>query len=213
MMPIDALRIYCADIGSISKGRFGWAFTSHPSAPVHEEYGGREIIELADRVATDLTNGMHVSLGFECPEWIPISDDPLGLTSQRDGERGRPWSAGAGSGALATGLSETVWILRRVRSLVDPSIAAFLNWPAFVAASSGLYLWEAFVTGSAKGDSHHGDAAIAVATFSESLPAPETSNAVISHGDVQSLIGAAMIRTGWSSDIGLLSTPCLVLRS
>jgi hypothetical protein len=36
-----------------------------------------------------------------------------GLGKARDGEGNRPWPAGAGAGALATGLAQGAWMLRR----------------------------------------------------------------------------------------------------
>jgi len=204
------LVVYCADIGSVSKGRFGWA---------HGEHGGRHfavtagdnIKDLVSYVARDLSAGFSVALGFECPLYVPISKDPEGLTSARLGEGSRAWCAGAGSGALATGLTETVWILHQVRQKLESPVPAFLDWNEFQSCNHGLFLWEAFVTGQAKGGSHQADADIAVRAFASALPDIPAANAV--HADnVHSLIGAALLRTGWSSDLTLLSTSCVVIK-
>jgi hypothetical protein len=39
-----------------------------------------------DAIAADLNAGHHVALGFECPLFVPVSEDPNGLTSARPGE-------------------------------------------------------------------------------------------------------------------------------
>ena len=105
------LVIHCADIGSVKTGNFGWARLG-----VGEPNGqctiGRDIEDFAGGVAADINAGAQVALGFECPLFLPLSEDPTGLTSARPGEGDRAWSAGAGAAALATGLTETVWVSR-----------------------------------------------------------------------------------------------------
>src|SRR5271167_3182425 len=93
---------------------FGWArLAVDASGSVCSS--GREIQSFADNIAADINAGHRVALGFECPLFVPVPDDPKHLTSARPGEGNRAWSAGAGAGSLATGLTETVWILDRVR--------------------------------------------------------------------------------------------------
>jgi len=59
---------------------------------------------------------------------------------------------------------------------------------------------------------HAEDAAIAARDFLNAMPDPTTANA-IEEDSVHSLIGAALLRTGWSDDLQLLETQCLVIRS
>lgn len=132
------------------------------------------------------------------------------LTSARQGEGSRAWCAGAGAGALATGLSQTVWILRAIRATVPEGIPAFLDWSRFSAAGRGLLIWEAFVTGGIE-RTHVGDAESAVHEFIRALPNPQAANAVTAD-TVYSLGGAVLLRTGWSTDLGLLEQRCLVLK-
>lgn len=209
----DSLTVYCADVGSIRENNFGWA----RGADQGVNQTGRDIRDLTGSIADDLAADRPVALGFECPLFVPVRDDPLELTSKRRGEGNRPWSAGAGIGSLMVGLVESVWLLRSARDRLGDTAPVFLEWNAFEAAGSGLYLWEAFVTGEAKtsiqgSQAHAEDAATAVKSFLEALPEPESTNAV-SEENVYSLIGAALLRTGWSTDLKLLSTPCLVIRS
>ncbi len=167
---------------------------------------------LADTVATHLNANRPVALGIECPLFVPIMDEPVDLTRARPGEGARPWCAGAGAGALATGLAQTVWLLRQIARLLESKVPAYVDWPAFVNANCGLFLWEAFVSSLSKADSHVGDADLAVKAFVRSWPNPEESNAVRC-GEVYSLVGAALLRTEWSADPELLSTPCIVIKA
>jgi hypothetical protein len=175
-----ALVIHCADIGSIKGGNFGWArLAVDASDPVCNT--GYEIQSFIDAIAADINAGHRVALGFECPLFVPVSDDPKELTSARPGEGNRAWSAAAGAASLATGLTETVWILDHVRRRLPTPCDVHADWKPF-QLSGGLFIWEAFVTEKAKADTHHGDAELAVLSFRESLPDPEKQNAVVASG-------------------------------
>jgi len=205
-----AFIIHCADIGSVSRGNFGWArLVVDSGGSVCNT--GCEIQAFADAIAADINAGHAIALGFECPLFVPVPDDPDGLTSARSGEGNRPWSAGAGASSLATGLTETVWILDRVRRQLSAPCAVHAQWKPF-QLSGGVFIWEAFVTAEAKADTHHGDAELAVLSFRESLPDPEKHNAVVCTVPVRSLIGAALLQAGWGSDLAWLAEPCIVVR-
>ena len=90
--------------------------------------------------------------------------------------------------------------------------AFYLRWPDFVAVGSGVFLWEAFVTKSAKLGTHSDDAEAAVKHFLSALPDP-MSVGLGATVEVHSLLGAALLRAGWSRDLTLLEQPCLVLRA
>jgi hypothetical protein len=197
--------IACADVGSVAKGNFGWWSS--------ENQGGLKPSGLVEHVADLLNRGRTVALGFECPLFVPLAENELHLTSARPGEGTRAWSAGAGCGALATGIVQATWVLGEVRRRLSHALPAHLSWPQFVAAASGLFLWEAFVTGTAKRASHAEDAKAGATAFMRSLPDPPAANAVVCLGAVHSLIGAALLRTGWTSNIAVLEQPCLVLRA
>ncbi|WNG28388.1 hypothetical protein F0U62_33555 [Cystobacter fuscus] len=207
---MNDLVIYAADIGSVARDRFGWwrRTTTPPSG-----YGGNLPGELVKAVADDLDRGRPVALGFECPLWMDLPRDAGELTRARNGECDRAWSAGAGSGALATGIVQTAWILRELRPKA-PTVRAFLDWHAFDKAKSGLFIWEAFVTKNAKADTHEGDATKATEAFGAMLPDPTPKSSVTQRGpEVNSLIGAALLRTGWTTDISVLGQSCLVIRA
>lgn len=202
------LIIYCADIGSVKRNNFGWARLS--DADISDGCStGSDISLLASFVSADLNSGEKVALGFECPLFVPISADPAELTSARVGEGNRPWSAGAGAGSLATGLTQTLWLLDRTQSSLNHKVPFFLDWSLFRDAEGGLFLWEAFVTDKSKQNSHCEDAEAAARAFRRGLPEPENA---ITPGKVRSLLGAALIQSGWTTDIDCLGKPCLVIR-
>ena len=217
-MNAEGLAIYCADIGSIKRDNFGWAV-------VHgdRQRGGKEIGELVDDVVGSLAAGIKVALGFECPLWVPVPGDPSGLTAGRVVDGNKPWSAGAGASALATGLTETGWILRDIRRrLRDGGVSppsTHLDWQDFTGTDMGIFLWEAFVTGEAKATGtdadkggHVADALTACREFASRLPDPGTGSPCEPGHAVRSLIGAAVLWSGWSEDLGLLRARCLVVK-
>lgn len=198
------IAVFCADVGSIAQGNFGWAGLSDDL-----DQSGTDIVSLADAVAASLCAGRKVALGFEAPLFVPLSIDPSALGKARKGES-KSWSAGAGAQVLATALVQTSWLLERVRQRAPSDAIAFLDWPAFSQSQAGLFIWEALVSGKAKTESHTGDASVAVRAFLDALPDP-TAHSLVKAQDVLSLAGAALLRTGWSRDVTLLSVPCVVL--
>ena len=70
--------------------------------------------------------------------------------------------------------------------------------------------WEAFVSGASKGHRHDRDAQLAVDAFQSAIPNIDAANK-IHELSVFSLIGAAIIRSGWLQDAQLLSVPCVVI--
>lgn len=195
--------VVCADVGSVANGRFGWASSQGD--------GGTLPGSLAVAVSHQLRAGRPVALGFECPLFVPVPRDEQRLGCARIGEGARAWSAGAGAGSLATGLAQVTWVLREVRKAVGSNCRAYLDWSAFCAAGAGLFVWEAFVTASAKAADHCGDARTGVQAFGRALP--DLSSSVRVDGAAISLVGAALLHTGWSEDLALLSASCAVVKA
>jgi hypothetical protein len=108
---------YCADIGSIPQGRFGWACSAadEDEAAIQRHQDGTQIIDLVVGVADHLAAGRGVALGFEGPVFVPVPQQPLRLGMARAGEGNRSWSAGVGAGTLATGIVQVAWIFSQLR--------------------------------------------------------------------------------------------------
>ena len=113
------LVIYCADIGSVPNNRFGWGRAEMGVPQVDAAPGGSEIGDFVDAIAADINRGHPVALGFECPLFVPVPVKQGELGKARIGEGNRSWSAGAGSGALATGLVQVAWIMAELRERID----------------------------------------------------------------------------------------------
>ena len=205
---MNNLSVFCADVGSISAKKFGWAAKLWGQAEI---ITGTEIESFTVLISESILRNEKVALGFECPLFVPMRQDPKRVNSARLGEGNRSWSAGAGTGALATGLVEALWVMNRLNELLGWSPSVEFSWTKF-QETDAIFLWEAFVTGGAKGVSHSDDAVIGINTFLNSLPDFEASNA-IDEKTVLSLVGAAALRSGWSNDIEILSTPCHVIKA
>lgn len=169
--------------------------------------GGPEIVDLVEAVAAHLGDGRAVAVGFECPLFVPVPEAPLRLGAARVGEGARSWSAGAGAVALTTGLVQVAWVLSELRKRL-PAAASYLDWSSFEGAGSGLLLWEAFVTDQAKGGSHIDDATIAALAFRAQVRA----SATVSAERPLSLVGMALLWSGWSIDLSLLHCSCLIVK-
>jgi hypothetical protein len=205
---LDRTAIYCADVGSVAARRFGWA-----SIGPDGTHGGTDMQQLATAVAESLRSGRSVALGFECPLFVPLAHEPDALTTSREGEGNRAWCAGAGAGALTTGLVQVVWILREIRRMTPVGCNATLDWDEFSQGRASLFLWEAFVSAASKRHNHVADAQAAAEAFKTALSEPTPTSAITAGPETYSLIGAALLRSGWSGDQSLLQRGCLVVRA
>lgn len=199
---MNDLLIACADVGSVANGNFGWAES--------DGTGGSNPSELAAKVALALQAGRPVALGFECPLFVPLPVNERDIGRSRQGEGSKPWSAGAGCGALATGLVQSTWILTEIRKNTPAACLAHLTWESFEQSGSGLLVWEAFVSGSAKGLDHIDDARLAVKAFSSRMPRPQTD---ITATNPLSLAGFALLRAGWPLGIEALGFECIAIKA
>jgi hypothetical protein len=86
-----------------------------------------------------------------------------------------------------------------------------LEWDEFQAGNYSLYLWEAFVSGTSKSQTHVGDAQIALSAFLNALPHPEGANAVTCSRSI-SLAGLALLWSGLSDDLSIIHRSSLVIR-
>lgn len=197
---------FCADVGSIPNNNFGWA------SCVDEKWmTGTDIGIFASSIADAVQRQDKVSIGFECPLFVPVRDDPQKVASARQGERQRSWSAGAGTGALATGMVQSLWMMRRVKDILGYAPTPTFDWEEFEKTNS-VFLWEAFVTSGAGGITHIHDAEAALRCFLALVGGAEKISA-ITESSVMSLIGACAIRAEWSKDIELIWKPCLVVKA
>lgn len=209
--PTRGVVVYVADVGS--KRKFHWVCSS----ALRQSSTDPE--KLAQSIAKHLHAGNRVALGYESPLFVPCRDDHSVLGKARVGEcnkatGNRAWSAQSGACSLATGLQSLAWVLRRLREL-ESEATATTSWSAFQNGAAGLFVWEAFVSGSEKAmpASHSDDARLAIRAFQHHVRARDMSSASrINEPQVFSLAGAAILFAGLSTDVRLLTVPCVVLR-
>lgn len=207
----DSLQVFCADIGSIAQESFAWA-RRIPGSDEEEVHEPGSIESLARAVVFQLEQGHPVALGFEMPLFVPVPAESSRLGKARPCDvNAPPWSSGPGGTVMATGLAQVPWLLREIReSVTDASL--YLRWDPFAAACRGLLLWEAFVSGSAKGQTHEEDATIGMEAFCAQLPAPGDANADETERPF-SLVAAAALWAGWELPSDELRSPCVLVRA
>ena len=167
------------DIGSVaSLSKFAWAAFDAPGRDVIEHGVNPE--SAVSALVSGLLEGAQAVLLLEAPMSVPVPDGQPGawhgLGKARSGEGNRPWSAGAGAGALATGLAQGAWMLRQIAALV-PGLAVTTQSGDWQGGGAQLLLGEAFITAAGKPEplavsEHLADAAAAGLALLEMLDSP-----------------------------------------
>jgi hypothetical protein len=190
--------VVAIDVGSPTK--LGWACTGGLSG------SGLDVATALAMAATRLSDGQPVALGFEAPIWTPRRSTFSRYTSSRQGfelsER-RAWTATAGACALATGLGLMPWCFTEIARETNARLAT-TDLETFRSRQSGLFVWEAFVSGGAKAASHVGDAVLALQAFESSgLNRPSD----VPGEPAVNLAAAALFASGWNIDPVEIGTP------
>lgn len=201
------ISVWVADVGSIALNRFGWCHADLGGGTIRT---GGDISVFADGIVEDLSEGHKVALGFECPLFIPIPEDHRRLGKARSGDGDRAWSAHAGAASLTVGLSQSAWVLRRIASTSRSPVAPTFRWGDAYQGQSNLFVWEAFVSGKAKADTHTGDAEMAAKAFLDAYPNIEQASSVTCESPL-SVVGAAMRWAGLAGSEA--NSPCVVIKA
>jgi hypothetical protein len=143
--------VVAVDIGSVRPpSKFAWAAFD---AAGREVDSGATPESAVSALVPSLLAGAQTALLLEAPMSVPVPgsqpDAWHGLGKARRGERNRPWSAGAGAGALATGLAQGAWMLRQLAVTV-PALTATTQPRSWRNGGAQLLLAEAFITASGK---------------------------------------------------------------
>jgi hypothetical protein len=192
-------RVVAVDVGSVRPpSKFAWAAYDAPGRDLVED--GTDPESAVSALVPGLLAGAQAVLLLEAPMSVPVPrgqpDAWRGLGKARCGERNRPWSAGAGVGALATGLAQGAWMLRQLAVAV-PELAVTTQFRAWRTGGGQLLLVEAFVTADGKPEplpagQDVADAAAAGLALLEMLdnPAAPTSSVCCSPQDSFNLLAA-----------------------
>ena len=116
-----SIRVVAVDIGSVGpSSKFAWAAFDAPGRDLIAD--GTDPETAVSALASGLLAGARAALLLEAPMSVPVPDGRPGawrsLGKARKGEGDRPWSAGAGASAMATGLAQGAWMLRQLASTV-----------------------------------------------------------------------------------------------
>jgi hypothetical protein len=198
------LHVAVIDIGR--RENTGWAIDGpRPSQ-------GNLIDDCIDALAVALDEG-SLALGFEAPMFVPLHRESSNLTRGRVGESDRACTAAAGCSVLVSGLVVVPYVLHKLRSR-SPTATGTFDWTAPLTARGQLLLFEAFVTHQSKidKDPHIRDAKLAIGKFREGMRDPRSLQSAIHEPSCLNLMAAALLRTGWTTDLAILSQPCLVVR-
>ena len=198
--PACGTTVGVVDVGSPGKGTIGWAIRV---VGTDTQCTGKCLDDFIKHFACCIKNGGGC-LGFEAPLFVPYGRSLDEILRQRCIDQGKAWSAAAGAMALASALGVLPHVMRGLRERLLEHEVSLIDIPS--EGSKELLVFEALVSGDAKAESHVGDALRAV-------------NEVLSHGFpvatdecAFSLVGAALLRTGWSDDPSLLRIPSRVVR-
>jgi hypothetical protein len=225
--------VVAVDVGSVSAaggGRYAWAALDLAVAAKACFAGaGRSPDGTAKAVLEALAEGTPVAVGWEAPGTLPVPGPAAWreLGQGRQGEGNRAWSAGAGAGALCTGLAQSAWLCRAVKEAAGPVLATCD--PARWTRQGGLLLWEAFVSGTGKPtpmldgltgqpvSQHEADAEAAAAAFdllwqTGALGLEDSAVTTGVHRPLNLLVAGALA-AGLAIDVQELSAPLLVLKT
>lgn len=194
------------DVGSPASGKLGWAIHRSDLAAT----SGTDLDAFVEAIA-EVAGQQPVAVGFEAPLFIPLRRTALATLTARKGEGSRSWSAGAGATVTTAALGIMAYTLRQLRDLL-PVATASVDWRTLPVQPGELLFFEAFVSQTSKGLDHTHDASIAAEAARQLFEMTTPCASAIAEEDVFSTLGAALLRTGWSTDLALLATPCLVVR-
>jgi hypothetical protein len=131
----------------------------------------------------------------------------FGCPGLQDGE---PVALGFSS-VLATAMVQIPWTLRFIYEQV-PNLRVHADWPPFAEQQEGLLLWEAFVSGAGKGETHEDDARSGVQAFCEQLPNPGDPSAAETERPF-SVVATAAIWAGFDLPVEDTRSGCLLVRA
>ena len=203
------MHVAVIDIGKPNKN-LGWSMVGPTSVE------GTDLDECVTRMASALSEG-PLALGFEAPMYVPVRSVPDDLTKARNGECrdgvNRPFSASAGSTVTVTAMVVVPYVLAGLRRLV-PTGKATLGWKSYFQEPKGLLLFEAFVTNQNKStDTRHvEDARLAANHLFERASSGSAILSAVNEPSCFNMLGAMMLRTGWTDSLDVVSEECLVIR-
>jgi hypothetical protein len=200
-MTDESLHVAVVDIGRLTN--LGWVV----EGPSVDEWGD-DVDSCIETLARAMKTG-PLALGFEAPMFVPYGRERCVLDKGRNGDEDRPFSAAAGASALTKGLVVVPYILHGLRSRAANARPTF-KWRDRLSERD-LLLFEAFVTHM--GESNHVECArLALRRFPKQWERRASFKSAVEEPSTLNLLGAILLRIGWTDDLAMLSEPCLVVR-
>lgn len=193
------------DVGSPAKGNMGW-WVLGPSI----DRGGTNPDELIKTLVEVVRSG-PVVLGFEAPMYVPAKRQSAELLRMRPGEGSRAWSVAAGATTIAIALAIVPWLLDELARHVD-GVEGWQDWQRLPNAPRQLLVYEAFVSGGPS-DGHAEDARAAAVATRELFAADSAPVSALNTEPCFSVLGAALLHAGMSTDLSELDRQCIVVRA
>jgi len=201
-MTNESLHVGVVDIGKLTN--LGWVVEG-PSV----NKSGTDIDCCIKALACAMKMG-PLALGFEAPMFVPYGRKRCDLDKARKGDGDRAFSASAGACVLAKGLVIVPYILEGLRCRAKAARPTF-KWRGRLSKQD-LLLFEAFVTHVERSVSHVECARLALKQFPKGWEKRASFESAVEEPCTMNLLGAMLLRTGWTKDLTMLSDPCLVVR-
>jgi len=113
---------------------------------------------------------------------------------------------------FAPGLSETAWVLEKVRTGAGGGVTPTFRWRSLIDSEGNLFIWEAVVARERNKKQHDTNAEVAASSFLRlypRLPIPEVNE----DRSPFSLACAALMWAGYRINPKALHSPCVVVRA
>ena len=117
----------------------------------------------------------------------------------------------SGTACRLARFAANVLALGRLKEKWPGQPRATLSWNKLDKGGYQLLIWEAFVAGKAKTNSHTGDALAAAVAFQNALPDPQKVSNITCDNPI-SLAGLALLWSGWTQDKQILHEATLVIK-
>lgn len=210
--------VIAVDVGSVRRpGGFAWATADGLMS------GQDDPSEVVTVIVNALEEGRKVAVAFECPLSVPVpeanGDGWRDLGRARVGEGSRPWSAGAGTGSLATGLVQLTWVLSAIKQTSATSPRTTTQLTEFLNGDAQLFVAEAMVTSAGKPELSPGitqdqaDAYAAAKRLGELLEGDRLSDISCEPHGVLNLAAVAAIHAGLDIEHDELHKDVLVAKT
>ncbi len=201
-MTNESLHVAVVDIGRLTN--LGWVVEG-PSVTK----SGTDIDSCIEVLASAMKMG-PLALGFEAPMFVPYGRKRCDLDKGREGDGDRAFSASAGACVLTKGLVIVPYILEGLRCHAKAARPTF-KWRDRLSERD-LLLFEAFVTHVGGSVSHEECARLALKQFPKGWEKRASFESAVEQPCTMNLLGAMLLRIGWTDDLTMLSEPCLVVR-